>query len=73
MTDMDPTYTRWDTRDEAGGKAIHNVRAHAAEVNCVSFSPGSEWILATGSSDKASEDSDDSRARSQKKNNPILQ
>ncbi|KAI7887334.1 WD40 repeat-like protein [Lichtheimia hyalospora FSU 10163] len=42
----------WDTRDEAGGKAIHNVRAHAAEVNCISFSPGSEWILATGSSDK---------------------
>lgn len=51
--------TRWDTRDESGGKAIHNVRAHTAEVNCVSFSPGSEWILATGSSDKASDDDDD--------------
>lgn len=41
---------RWDAR--AGDKPIHSVWAHEAEANCVGFSPGSEWILATGSSDK---------------------
>jgi histone-binding protein RBBP4 len=41
----------WDTRDESY-KPIHSVQAHGAEVNCVGFSPGNEWILATGSSDK---------------------
>lgn len=46
-------HTSWDTRDESD-KPIHSVKAHAAEVNCVGFSPGNEWILATGSSDKVS-------------------
>ena len=41
----------WDTRDDSF-KPIHNVQAHDAEVNCVNFSPGNEWILATGSSDE---------------------
>lgn len=44
----------WDTRDESH-KATHNVQAHNAEINCVGFSPGNEWVLATGSSDKVSE------------------
>ncbi|KAK4519566.1 uncharacterized protein ATC70_009802 [Mucor velutinosus] len=41
----------WDTRDESH-KATHSVQAHHAEINCVGFSPGNEWVLATGSSDK---------------------
>lgn len=41
----------WDTRDESY-QPIHHVKAHSLEVNCVEFSPGNEWILATGSSDK---------------------
>jgi histone-binding protein RBBP4 len=41
----------WDTREEQ--KAIQAVQdAHAAEINCVDFSPSNEWVLATGSSDK---------------------
>ncbi|KAG7221797.1 hypothetical protein INR49_017063 [Caranx melampygus] len=31
---------------------IHSVDAHTAEVNCLSFNPYSEFILATGSADK---------------------
>ncbi|KAA8585685.1 hypothetical protein FQN60_004379 [Etheostoma spectabile] len=31
---------------------IHAVDAHTAEVNCLSFNPYSEFILATGSADK---------------------
>ncbi|KAG0172844.1 Chromatin assembly complex, subunit 3 [Apophysomyces sp. BC1034] len=41
----------WDARNR-GEKPIHNIHAHDAEVNCVSFCPGSEWVLATGSGDK---------------------
>ncbi|KAI8646936.1 WD40-repeat-containing domain protein [Parasitella parasitica] len=41
----------WDTRDESH-QATHSVQAHHAEINCVGFSPGNEWVLATGSSDK---------------------
>ncbi|KAL3868838.1 hypothetical protein ACJMK2_041595 [Sinanodonta woodiana] len=33
-------------------KPSRNVDAHAAEVNCLSFSPFSEFIQATGSTDK---------------------
>ncbi|KAI8989370.1 WD40-repeat-containing domain protein [Pilobolus umbonatus] len=42
----------WDTRNTASDKAVHNIHAHGAEVNCVAFAPNSEWILATGSGDK---------------------
>ncbi|KAI9018765.1 WD40-repeat-containing domain protein [Phycomyces nitens] len=42
----------WDTRSTASDKPVYNIRAHDAEVNCVSFCPGSEWVLATGSGDK---------------------
>lgn len=40
----------WDTR-ETGASPKHRVEAHTAEVNAVSFSPASEYIVATGSSD----------------------
>jgi len=42
----------WDTRSNATGKPSHAVEAHQAEVNCLSFNPYSEYILATGSADK---------------------
>ncbi|KAI8387478.1 WD40-repeat-containing domain protein [Blakeslea trispora] len=41
----------WDVRNDAN-KPLHNIQAHEAEVNCVSFAPKNEWILATGSGDK---------------------
>ncbi|KAF9908290.1 CCR4-Not complex caf1 ribonuclease subunit Caf1 [Linnemannia zychae] len=42
----------WDTRSTSSDKPVHNIHAHAAEVNCVAFSPASEFILATGSGDR---------------------
>lgn len=42
----------WDTRNESPNKPAHTVEAHLAEVNCLSFNPYSEFILATGSADK---------------------
>ncbi|KAK6031047.1 WD domain, G-beta repeat protein [Ostertagia ostertagi] len=39
----------WDIR---GNQPAHTVEAHSAEVNCLSFNPYSEFILATGSADK---------------------
>lgn len=42
----------WDTRSSNTNKAAHTVDAHQAEVNCLSFNPYSEYILATGSADK---------------------
>nr|XP_039268179.1 histone-binding protein RBBP4-like [Styela clava] len=42
----------WDTRSTSSDKPSHTVSAHAAEVNCLSFNPYSEFILATGSADK---------------------
>nr|CDS29861.1 retinoblastoma binding protein 4 [Hymenolepis microstoma] len=33
-------------------KPSHSVEAHLAEVNCLSFNPFSEYILATGSADR---------------------
>ncbi|KAI9485210.1 MAG: WD40-repeat-containing domain protein [Benjaminiella poitrasii] len=41
----------WDTREESN-QPTHSAIAHEAEVNCVGFSPGNEWVLATGSTDK---------------------
>ena len=43
---------RWDTRSNTTSKPSHLVDAHTAEVNCLSFNPYSEFILATGSADK---------------------
>lgn len=45
-------YCRWDTRSNNTSKPSHTVDAHTAEVNCLSFNPYSEFILATGSADK---------------------
>lgn len=42
----------WDTRSTSSDKPVHNIHAHLAEVNCVAFSPASEFILATGSGDR---------------------
>src|SRR4051812_40621210 len=42
----------WDTRNTSTNKPAHVVDAHSAEVNCLSFNPYSEFILATGSADK---------------------
>jgi len=42
----------WDTRKPSSEPAIHQVEAHTAEVNCLSFNPENEFILATGSADK---------------------
>lgn len=44
----------WDTRANNTNKPSHTVDAHTAEVNCLSFNPYSEFILATGSADKVS-------------------
>ena len=42
----------WDTRSATTNRPSHTVDAHTAEVNCLSFNPYSEFILATGSADK---------------------
>lgn len=42
----------WDTRSNTVNKPAHSIDAHSAEVNCLSFNPYSEFILATGSADK---------------------
>ncbi|KAF2980702.1 hypothetical protein EK904_001233 [Melospiza melodia maxima] len=42
----------WHTRSNAMSKLSHSADAHTAEVNCLSFNPYSEFILATGSADK---------------------
>ncbi|CAJ0585181.1 unnamed protein product, partial [Mesorhabditis spiculigera] len=42
----------WDTRHDNQKQPLHNIDAHNAEVNCLSFNPYSEYILATGSADK---------------------
>jgi WD40 repeat protein len=49
-----PFFYSWDSRNESADKPVHNIQAHEAEVNCVSFAPNSEWVLATGSGDKVS-------------------
>jgi len=42
----------WDLRSNNANKAAHVVDAHSAEINCLSFNPFSEYIMATGSADK---------------------
>ncbi len=42
----------WDTRSRDTSHPSQVVEAHGAEVNCLSFNPFSEYILATGSADK---------------------
>eukprot|EP00730_Choanoeca_flexa_P011770 TRINITY_DN2796_c0_g1_i1.p1 TRINITY_DN2796_c0_g1~~TRINITY_DN2796_c0_g1_i1.p1 ORF type:complete len:416 (+),score=93.38 TRINITY_DN2796_c0_g1_i1:22-1269(+) len=43
----------WDTRVAERNAPRHAIQAHNAEVNCLAFSPFCEYILATGSADKA--------------------
>ncbi|RLN64605.1 hypothetical protein BBJ29_006359 [Phytophthora kernoviae] len=42
----------WDMRSESYDKPATTVYAHTAEVNCLAFSPFSEYLVATGSADK---------------------
>ncbi|KAI0985387.1 hypothetical protein GJ496_009620 [Pomphorhynchus laevis] len=42
----------WDTRSNNTDKPSHIIEAHQSEVNCLSFSPYSEFTLATGSADQ---------------------
>ena len=42
----------WDTRVADTSKPRHSIRAHDREVNCLSFNPYCEYILATGSGDR---------------------
>lgn len=50
--DLNDIHFSWDTRSNTTNKPSHIVDAHTAEVNCLSFNPYSEFILATGSADK---------------------
>ncbi len=47
----DKTVILWDTRAKEK-KAIKQIDAHKAEVNCLAFNPFSEYLLVTGSADK---------------------
>lgn len=40
----------WDLRDGSAAPT-HDILAHDSDVNCLSFNPFSEWLLATGGSD----------------------
>eukprot|EP00004_Rigifila_ramosa_P001621 TRINITY_DN11594_c0_g1_i1.p1 TRINITY_DN11594_c0_g1~~TRINITY_DN11594_c0_g1_i1.p1 ORF type:complete len:420 (+),score=100.39 TRINITY_DN11594_c0_g1_i1:1-1260(+) len=42
----------WDTRHNSRDRAAFSVEAHTAEVNCLSFNPFGEFLVATGSADK---------------------
>lgn len=48
----DRTLMIWDTRVAQTDKPRHIVNAHNGEVNCLSFNPFCEFILATGSADQ---------------------
>lgn len=42
----------WDIRKPATAAQDKEVEAHSAEVNCLSFNPFNEFVVATGSADK---------------------
>eukprot|EP00897_Mesotaenium_endlicherianum_P007597 jgi/Mesen1/6866/ME000351S05977 len=42
----------WDMRSPPAESPLHKIEAHSAEVNCLSFNPFNEFLLATGSADK---------------------
>lgn len=42
----------WDLRKPAEAAQQSETEAHSAEVNCISFNPFNEFIVATGSADK---------------------
>lgn len=41
----------WDMRGDADDSPIANIEAHKGEINCVSFNPANDFMIATGSSD----------------------
>lgn len=41
----------WDSRDNTGNPIKNVANAHDSDVNCLSFNPFSEYLLATGGSD----------------------
>ncbi len=45
------TSNSWDRRQQ---KTANSVEAHSAEVNCISFNPFNNFLLATGSADHVS-------------------
>jgi histone-binding protein RBBP4 len=42
----------WDTRHKDRKRPLYNIDAHKSEINCIAFNPYSEFVLATGSTDK---------------------
>eukprot|EP00191_Tetraselmis_sp_GSL018_P008148 CAMPEP_0177608482 /NCGR_PEP_ID=MMETSP0419_2-20121207/18497_1 /TAXON_ID=582737 /ORGANISM="Tetraselmis sp., Strain GSL018" /LENGTH=443 /DNA_ID=CAMNT_0019103179 /DNA_START=225 /DNA_END=1553 /DNA_ORIENTATION=- len=42
----------WDARSHGSKGVTNSVEAHGAEINCLSFNPFNEYVLATGSADK---------------------
>lgn len=50
----DRTIMIWDVREKNPSKPVHRVdNAHEDDINCISFNPISEFVLATGSADKS--------------------
>jgi WD40 repeat protein len=41
----------WDSRDKSGNPTHTVQKAHESEINCLSFNPKNEYLLATGGSD----------------------
>lgn len=41
----------WDTREKDRKRPVHRVEGHKGEINCLSFNPYSEFVVATGSAD----------------------
>eukprot|EP00898_Chlorokybus_atmophyticus_P003487 jgi/Chlat1/4139/Chrsp269S03967 len=41
----------WDLRRDTNAGPTHKVEAHSGEVNCLSFNPVNDFLLATGSAD----------------------
>ncbi|KAI3675905.1 hypothetical protein L1987_85501 [Smallanthus sonchifolius] len=42
----------YDLRSPCLKRPIKSLRAHRSEINCLSFNPLNEWLVATGSTDK---------------------
>lgn len=42
----------WDSRNSSNSPAHEALQAHNGDINCLSFNPFSEFLLATGGSDK---------------------
>ncbi|KAG2310857.1 hypothetical protein Bca4012_025362 [Brassica carinata] len=42
----------WDLRSPSASRPVQSVVAHSMAVNCLAFNPLTEWVVATGSTDK---------------------